>query len=298
MNHKTIVIASALGIGVCVVAYGLTQGIMNRPVTGSRTAVRSNRSIPSSSLVQISDNNSKKPLSQYLTGREAGLFEVPGASADMEEDPFGLDEMLDETPEEAPAPSLPPSAPDPLVDYVYAGTVSIDGRYAALLENRKTKEGHFLQEGDRFLDGIVGSITDRNISISMAGSPRQLAKTEDYRLTPLNNNAPFLATGTPDGTAVVSNPSNIPGMPGGPPGAMPGMPGGFPGRPGGFGGGGMMGGGMRFGGGPGGSPMTFQMSPGGGSAQSVVIDGGMATFDLAVPAEASPARIESIQIVK
>src|SRR5438874_77739 len=102
MNNKTFVIMPVLGIGVCVVAYGLTKGLLNDPAAHIRIAARPDSGAMSSPLALIGDNVRKKPLSEYLSGRESGLFEPPGASAQSEEDPFDLDALLDAGEEESP----------------------------------------------------------------------------------------------------------------------------------------------------------------------------------------------------
>jgi hypothetical protein len=78
---------------------------------------------------------------------------------------------------------------DPLGDYSYTGTVTFDGQTLALVENKKTNDGQYLKCGDTFLGGSVKSITDSSITLTIAGKPRTMDKTDNFKLVPLDKDA-------------------------------------------------------------------------------------------------------------
>jgi hypothetical protein len=229
----------------------------------------------------------RQPLAHYLSGIRSDLFASPVA----------LDEPVKVVPApkpevaaaSKPAPAVttaPPAAPpDPLAGYAYTGTVTANGRRFALLERAGTAEGVFVAVGDAAAGGTVAEVTERSVTITVAGQPRTLALREDYKLLSFDKSAAYLTAGNNPQGGAPGQPGGMPGMPGGP-GAMPGMmPGGGPGMsrggfPGGFRGGmpgGMGGGMMQFRGGASGMPMRGSV-PGGGAV----------SFSVDVPAAAAP----------
>lgn len=158
----------------------------------------------------------RKPLSYYTSGVRTDLFGSPPPPPPVVRP-------------EPPAPVAPPPQPeviDPFVDYAYTGTIKIGDQSYALVENTKTKEGLYVKVGDQLIGGTVTEVTERGITVNVAGTPRTLAKLDNYNLTPLDKDAPF-RTAQPQGGM-----PGMPGMPGGMPGMMPGMPGGGMGFPG------------------------------------------------------------------
>ncbi len=173
----------------------------------------------------------RRPLSYYTTGVRADIF----GAASVPEPVVKV---------EQPKPTLPAPAPeviDPFADYAYTGTIMMGEQALALIENSKTKEGTYVKVGDQLIGGVVTEVTDRGVTINVAGKPRTLYKTEDFKLTPLDKDAAFL---TPQQPGMGGQRGMMPGMrPGGMmmPGMGPGgMPGGAPGMMPGFGGGGFM----------------------------------------------------------
>lgn len=156
--------------------------------------------------VEVSEAASRKPLSYYTGGIRATLFSsAPGTPAAPVTKPIA--------PPVVPALPAVPEKIDPFNDYAYSGTVTMDGESVALVENSKTREGLFLKKGETFLGGTVGEITDRSLKVTIAGVERMMAKTDNFKLTPLDKSAAYLTPAAP-------------GAPGGAPGAMPpGMPG-------------------------------------------------------------------------
>jgi hypothetical protein len=175
---------------------------------GRPNAVRATsaaRPIDTAPTVSVALVANRKPLEYYTGGVRADLFTPPEAPPVVAKTaPAKV----------APAPVEPP--PPPFQDYGYTGSIQMGDQYVALIENVKTKEGQYLKVGDAFHGGIVSRITDRAVEITLAGKTETLSKPEDYKLVPLDRNAPGPTTQT-----------GAPGMPG-----MPGQPGGLPGMPG------------------------------------------------------------------
>ena len=147
----------------------------------------------------------RKQLDYYSGGIASQLFGVPSEPKPPPAKPLPL-----------PPPPMP-EAPDPFSDFVYSGTVSLNGQTLALLENRKTKAGHFLGVGQPFLGGKVASLNDRQVVIDLGTTTRALAKTDDFKMVSLDRNAPFMGSGGQPG-----GPGGAPGPPSGGSGGMPG----------------------------------------------------------------------------
>lgn len=130
------------------------------------------------------------------------------------------------------APPKAPEAPDPLKDWVYSGTVAIGDDVYAVLENKSTKQGRYLKLGENLEGATIESIAQDQLSVTLNGVPRTLAKSTAFGATPLSAGG---GGGTPPA------PGGAPGQPGGPPPGVsmppgvrpPGAPAGVsPGRPG------------------------------------------------------------------
>lgn len=156
----------------------------------------------------------RKPLTYYTGAVRTDLFGAPAEAPPAPKVAIKLPE---------PVKTAPPPVVEinPFEDQAYSGTVGMGGEVLALVENKKTREGQYLRLGEGFLGGKVMSITDRSVEINVAGKSYTLAKSDDYKLTPLDKNAEFL-NAPPPGAATPQ-----PGAP--QPGAGAGMFGG--GRP-------------------------------------------------------------------
>ena len=219
LKQKAVQKSAPLLIAVGAVAIGaiVASGqIGKKPVVTSSIQVNKDRVIAPAVAVSQPESG-RKPLAYYTGNVRSDLFSAP-------EPP---------KPKETPKPTAPPPPPpappvvvNPFADYIYAGTVTVGGRTLALVENTKTKEGQYLAEGDSFMGGKIGPISDRMLTVDVAGTPQMIAKRDDFKLTPLDKSAPYLQ-GAPA--------AGVPGGPGGPP---PGAPGaaqaGGPGGPGGM----------------------------------------------------------------
>ena len=92
-------------------------------------------------------------------------------------------------PETAPPASAPPKAPeppDPLKDWVYSGTVAIGNDVYAVVENKASKQGRYLKAGDELQGAKVEGIAQSELSLTLNGAPRSLAKSTAFSATPLN----------------------------------------------------------------------------------------------------------------
>lgn len=117
-------------------------------------------------------------LSRYADGILSDLFGRPPASSAKPAAPL--------RPRAAVAqPSSAPAAPDRLADYLYTGIVTVDGERRALVENRRTKQGVYLKQGDPFLEFTVGAITPDSITLCAGSQNRTLARNDRYDLVPL-----------------------------------------------------------------------------------------------------------------
>lgn len=218
MNRKKKLPVGPVVVGVCAVAVAAI--VFAQTGKGrSGAVVASTRSQSSvDPAVKIAVAMDRKPLTYYTGGVRTDLFNAPLA-------------MIVEKPKVSAKPkkeaidlSIPttPAPVNPFSDYAYTGTVNASGKMVALIENTKTKEGQYLKQGDPFMGGTIADVTDRTVAIDVAGKRESLAKTDDFKLTPLDKSAAYL-------TAAPAQPS-APGMPGmpGAPGQAGGMTGGTP----------------------------------------------------------------------
>ena len=104
------------------------------------------------------------------------------------------------TPKEQPAPRPPkivlpkinPQFVNPFMDWTYAGTVTAGDKKMALLENRTSKEGQYVREGQTFMGATVKNVTDQMVTLVSAGKPYPLAKSDTINVTPLSASAAYL----------------------------------------------------------------------------------------------------------
>ena len=82
------------------------------------------------------------------------------------------------------------SAPDPLADYRYTGLTRSRNDVVALIEHKKTKEGHYLRAGDPFLGGTVASVSPETITVQLGSETLSLSRHDRYSLVPLDKDAP------------------------------------------------------------------------------------------------------------
>jgi hypothetical protein len=210
-----ILVLGAVALGAIVLAQTTGKPASTRPTNATKAKKSGDAPIVITSLP-----DARKPLSFYTGAVRNDLF-----TGTVVPEPKPAIEVK---PEKPVLPLPPPTTPvivDPFADYAYTGTVNMGGQMVALIENTKTREGQYYKQGDSFLGGTISEITDRGVSINVAGTPKTLAKTDNFKLTPLDKSAPFLQ-GQPQPGA-----PGAPGAPGGAPAMTPGAggPGGMPG---------------------------------------------------------------------
>jgi hypothetical protein len=142
----------------------------------------------------------RRPVDFYTRNIDSNLFTAPQPPPPPAPKPVKV-----EPPK--PVPIVPVMPVNPFADWAYTGTVHMGDMTMALIENTKTKEGQYVKVGEMFLGAQVSLITDQQVSLSSAGKPYMLAKSDNMTLTPLDKNAPYLnAPAQP-----------APGQPGAPP---------------------------------------------------------------------------------
>ncbi len=163
---------------------------------------------PAASGVSAVDS-SRRPLSYYTQGVRDNMFSAPMPPIPPPPAPRGV--------KAAPSIKVPVMEVNPFADWSYTGTIKMGIEMMALIENSKTKEGQYVKQGESFMNAKVSSITEQMVTLSSAGKPVLLAKSDMITTTPLDKSA-----------------SNAPSQPvGGAPGmlGMPAMPPGVQGMP-------------------------------------------------------------------
>ena len=153
----------------------------------------------------------RKPLSFYTEGVKSRLFMAPGSGITKQVTPVITTPVL---PPIKPGPPVVPAVVNPFGDYTYSGTVIMNGSYIALVENTKSRDGQYLKKGDTFLGGTVSQIDERMFTVNIGGRDQTLAKTDNFKLTPLDKDA--------SATTAPAAPAAQPGQPGQP--AAPNQP--------------------------------------------------------------------------
>ncbi|MCW3097400.1 MAG: hypothetical protein JWL77_3018 [Chthonomonadaceae bacterium] len=100
---------------------------------------------------------------------------------------------------------------DPFAQWSYTGTVHMGDITMALLENIQTREGQYVKAGDSFMGAQVKNVSDQMVTLSSAGKPALLAKSDNINVTPLNQDAP--GKNPPVQQAQAQNGQAVPGAP-------------------------------------------------------------------------------------
>lgn len=113
----------------------------------------------------------------------------------------------------------------------YVGTVRLDGVSYALVEEQKTKEGHYLKRGDLFRGGRLEVLNPDYLVISVDGKRYTLPKSTGLDETSTKGGvaarsaSPSPATAAPGQPPTAPAPQGAqPGAPGSPPASPPGAP--------------------------------------------------------------------------
>ncbi|MCW3095279.1 MAG: hypothetical protein JWL77_897 [Chthonomonadaceae bacterium] len=107
--------------------------------------------------------------------------------------------------------SVPPVVINPFAQWSYTGTVHMGDITMALLENTQTREGQYVKAGDSFMGAQVKNVSDQMVTLSSAGKPEMLAKSDNINVTPLNQDAP--GKNPPAQQAQAQNGQAVPGAP-------------------------------------------------------------------------------------
>jgi len=99
-------------------------------------------------------------------------------------------------------PQIPP--PDPLADAVFAGSVTKDGKTAALIQSRATGEGTYVTTGGHWNGFSVSSVSPREIELTRNGTHRTLERSDTINVVQLSASAP--QPQTPVASAVPAGP--------------------------------------------------------------------------------------------
>jgi hypothetical protein len=86
--------------------------------------------------------------------------------------------------------AAPAEAADRLGRFVYTGSITVDGRTMALIEDRVTHEGWYVAEGDTWQGRLVAAIRPDAISLAVGSGAQTLARSDAFTLTPLSADAP------------------------------------------------------------------------------------------------------------
>jgi hypothetical protein len=83
-----------------------------------------------------------------------------------------------------PAPATT-AVSEPLADYAYTGTVTVDGEMSALLENRKDHRGWYVKEGETWPNSRIVALNTHEITIEIDGVQHTLTKSDVTDVVPL-----------------------------------------------------------------------------------------------------------------
>ena len=184
-KSKLPIMPAVVAIGVVAVgAIVLARTDKNVQAGSVIEAVKASQENHRHSTPVLAEN--RRPLLYYTDGVRGDLFNATPAPVPKPKPPKKTE------PKKPVLPPPPPELINPFADYAYTGTLNIGGQIVALVENVKTKEGQYLKQGDAFIGGTIAQISDRTLTVNIAGTPQRLAKTDNYRLTPLDRNAPFM----------------------------------------------------------------------------------------------------------
>lgn len=198
-----VTLVGAVAVGAIVMAQ------TNGKIAAKLTKAALVKTGPSDTPIQLVMAD-RHPLDYYTGGVRSDLFNGPIPEAPKSK----IDPKAVKRGAILPDISMPVEV-NPFSDYTYSGTMTMNGETIGLVENNKTKEGQFLHMGDSFLGGKVSTISDLTLNVTLAGKEEMLAKSDTYKLVPLDKSAPYLTQqaqpqGVPQGQGM---PLGMPGAP-------------------------------------------------------------------------------------
>ena len=160
----------------------------------------------------VENSGSRHSLEFYTKGVRESMFSAP--QPPPPEKPKPIPVVPPPPPPKIVVPIIVPVEINPFADWIYTGTVTIGEMKMALIENSKTREGHYLKLGEMFQGAQVSQVTDQMVSFMAGPKPYLLAKSDNVNLVPLDRNAgaPITPTGQP-GQPAAPAPTNIPLVP-------------------------------------------------------------------------------------
>jgi len=132
--------------------------------------------------VEKTTETTRPPLDFYTKGVRGSMFSAPVPPKPKEP----------AAPKPVKLPTIKVAPVNPFLDWNYAGSVTAGDKKLALLENRLTKEGQYVREGQTFMGAQVKSVTDQIVTLNSAGKPYPIAKSDEINTTPLSNSAAYL----------------------------------------------------------------------------------------------------------
>ena len=187
--------SSTLVLGGLVILACATFLLQTRPDNAQNLPASAQKKNRPAARMRIALAEAADPVKSTQTARPSLDFYTKGVRGSMFSAP------QPPKPKEAPAPKLTrvivpvvkPVIPNPFADWTYAGSITVGDKKMALLENRITKEGHYVLEGQPFMGlAQVKNVTDQMVTIVSAGKPLYLAKSDTINVTPLSASAAYL----------------------------------------------------------------------------------------------------------
>lgn len=219
---RAIVVAAGLGFIGCSVLSLFSIKALGRPadfrdamkLTGEGTPKPSNSNSPAKNRVAdwndiVEYAGSRHSLEFYTKGVRETMFSAPQPPPPEKPKPIPVVPLP--PPPKIVVPVIVPVEINPFTDWVYTGTVTIGETKMALIENSKTREGHYLKLGEIFQGAQVSQVTDQMVSFMAGPKPYLLAKSDNVNLVPLDRNAG--APITPTGQPAPPPPANAPPVP-------------------------------------------------------------------------------------
>lgn len=193
--------AGAVGFGMLIPKQNDAQGTTNTTSRNAQSPTQIARAREELKPVETS----RRSLDYYTKGVRENLFTAPVApkpKAKPAPKPAPK-------PTPPPPPIVPPVIINPFAEWSYSGTVKIGDEIVALLENSRTKEGHYIRVGESVLGAKVEAISDQMVTLRSADKPYLLAKADTIQVTHLEKSAPYLSGGAP-GQPMPGQPNAMP----------------------------------------------------------------------------------------
>lgn len=180
-----------------------------KPKPSNPNSPAKNRGLEGKDIVE--NTGSRHSLEFYTKGVRESMFSAPQPAPP--EKPKSIPVVPPPPPPKIVVPVIVPVEVNPFADWVYTGTVTIGETKMVLIENSKTREGHYLKLGEMFQGAQVSQVTDQTVSFLAGSKLYLLAKSDNVNLVPLDRNAgaPITSTGQ-SGQPAPTTQTNAPPM--------------------------------------------------------------------------------------